>query len=138
MTTSEEDIFSGRVVADRRGGWILTETVAALAILGLLMTGLVISQHHLGTFNALMFARERCTAAGLAQLDSISATDRQIEETEFARLWPGVRSKVERTAGQGDWTGLTLVKVIAVTKRKGREVKVELSRYVQTPRDEAR
>ena len=112
------------------GGWLMIEMMVALAILGILAVGLAQTQYHLGRFNAVQLARMRCIAAAQAQLDSISATGQPIADNELARLWPGVRTVVDESPGQGDWTGLTMVKVTASGSAKGPEVKLELARYV--------
>ena len=112
------------------GGWILIEMMTSLVILGILMFALIKTQQQIQMFNAVQLARMRCIAAAQAQLDSIAVTDGPIAADELARLWPGIRMEVEQSAGEGQWTGLRLLKVTAVGKAKGPEVEVELTRYV--------
>ena len=108
----------------------MIEMMVALGILGILVVGLARTQYEVQRFNAVQLARMRCIAAAQAQLDSISATGQPIAADELARLWPGVRTVVEESPGQGEWTGLTLVKVTASGSAKGPEVELELARYV--------
>ena len=113
-----------------RGGWILIELVVAVALLGILVMALGQIQYQLTKFNAIQWTRMRCITAGQGQLDSIAAGGRPIADEEVERLWPGIQVQVERSAGQGDWQGLTLVTVTASGKAQGKEVKVELTRYI--------
>ncbi len=113
-----------------RGGWIMIELVVALGILGILLTALGQIQYQLTKFNAIQWTRMRCITAGQGQLDSIAAGGRPIADEEVERLWPGIQVQVQRSPGQGDWQGLTLVTVTASGKAQGREVKVELARYI--------
>ena len=112
------------------GGWIMIELVVAVGILGILLTALGQIQYQLTKFNAIQWTRMRCITAGQGQLDSIAAGGRPIADKEVERLWPGIQVQVERAAGQGDWQGLTLVTVTAGGKAQGKEVKVELARYI--------
>ena len=111
-------------------GSILLETMTALAIVGILVFALVKTQQQTQRFNAVQLARMRCIAAAQAELDSIAATGRGITESRCAQLWPGIRLAVEKSPGQGQWTGLTLLKVTAVGSAKGPPATVELTRYV--------
>ena len=114
----------------RRGGWIMIELVVALGILGILLTALGRIQYQIGKFNAVQWTKMRCITAGQAQLDSMAARGELIGDRELERLWPGIRVEVDQSAGQGDWQGLTLVRARAGGKVKGKEVKVELARYI--------
>ena len=87
----------------QRGGWIVVEGLAALGILATLLAGLMLSQWRIGEFNAVQLARERCVAAGQAQLESIAARGQTIDPERIERLWPGVRVSVGRSAGRGQW-----------------------------------
>ena len=109
---------------------MMIEMMVALGILGILVVGLAQTQYQVQRFNAVQLARMRCIAAAQAQLDSIAATGQPIADAETERLWPGIRAEVQQLPGQGEWTGLTLVKVTASGSAKGPEVKVELARYV--------
>ena len=109
---------------------MMIEMMVALGILGILVVGLAQTQYQVQRFNAVQLARMRCIAAAQAQLDSIAVTGGPIAADELARLWPDIRLEVEQSAGEGQWTGLRLLKVTAVGKAKGPEVEVELTRYV--------
>lgn len=114
----------------RSGGWTIAENILALAILGLLLAGMASSQEHARKFNTIMLAKQRCTAAAQGQLDCIAATGGPLAEEKLRELWPEVRVATERTGGQGQWAGLTLVKVTAGAAAAGREVNVVLTRYM--------
>ena len=113
-----------------RGGWILIELVVAVGILGILLTALGQIQYQLTKLNALQWTKARCVTAGQGQLDSIAATGSPIAKDELERLWPGIKLQIQRSPGQGDWQGLTLLSVTAIGQTKGKEVKVELARYI--------
>jgi len=119
----------------RRAGWMIVECLVALSILTILLGGLWVSQDQTGRFNALELLRQRCIAASQAQLESITATGETMPAARVERLWPGVGTAVARSPGEGDWTGLTLVKVTATGRTRDREVKVELARYVAANRE---
>ena len=114
----------------RWGGWILTEALVSLGVTGVLMGVLAAAQSRSGTFNALQLARERCIAAGQAEIESIAATGAPLEPGQREKAWRGIRTNIERTPGEGDWAGMTLLKVTASTTVKGRGVTITLHRYV--------
>ena len=112
-------------------GWMLAEVLTSLAIVGMLLTGLALALGGLKRFNAFQLLRQQCLAAGQAQLDSIAATGQPITREDLARLWPGLSAQIDRSAGQGDWAGLTLVKVsTAGTTDYRKKVTLTLSRYI--------
>jgi len=113
-----------------RCGWTIAENILALSILGALLGGLAVTQNEGRKFNAIMLTRQRCVAAAQAQLDSIAATSRPLDDVRIEELWPGVRLTVEQTDGRDLWAGLRLVKVTASATSAGRDIKVTLSRYL--------
>jgi type II secretory pathway pseudopilin PulG len=121
---------SGRAL-HRRRGWALVEAIIALGLLSMVATILALTQSDAGRFNAVQLARQRCIAAAQAQLDSISAGGRELPPGEVARLWPGLKTGVSRSPGQGQWQGLTLVRVQADGVARDRPVSVVLARYVR-------
>ena len=108
----------------------MAEVLTALLILVLLAGGVGMTLRGIGKVNACNWARQCCTAAGQGQLDSIAVTGQPIGEAEIERLWPGVQVHVEKRPGSGDWEGLTLVKVTAETVKYGKEIRIELARYI--------
>jgi len=119
-----------RTTGKRRGGWLLTEAILSVVLLGML-TGVVVSiQWQAGRFNHHQLTTQRCLAAGEATLESISATGKPIPEEDLRRLWPGVNLKLRRWPGTGDWEGMTLVTVVATARSHQHEVAVELARYL--------
>jgi hypothetical protein len=120
------------VIQKRNNGWITTEIIVSLAILSVLFFGLIKTMKATGRLNKLHLARQRCLAAAQAQLDCIEATDRQLSEEDFERLWPTLEVTIEESAGQDEWNQLKLVKVTVTDKSLHREVKVQLCRYIGT------
>ena len=111
-------------------GFLFTEVIVALTILGILLIGLALSLDAFRRFNHYQLVRQRCTAAAQAQLDSITATGESIRDKDFKRLWPKLSVSIKKSAGTGQWEGMKLVKVAASGNSLDKEVKVKLSRYV--------
>ena len=111
-------------------GFLLTELMVSLVVLGFILTCLALSLNGFRKFNHYQLVRQRCISAAQAELDSIAATGREISEEDFKRLWPGLSISVEKTAGTGQWKGLELVSVKAKGKSFNNDVEVELSRYI--------
>jgi len=111
-------------------GFLLTELMVSLVVLGFILTCLALSLNGFRKFNHYQLVRQRCISAAQAELDSIAATGREISEEDFKRLWPGLSVSVEKTAGTGQWEGLELVSVKAKAKSFNINVEVELSRYI--------
>jgi type II secretory pathway pseudopilin PulG len=112
----------------RQRGFLTVEVLTATALLGVIIAGLAVSINGFSSFNYRQWARQRCAAAALAQLDSLTATGRPIESQELKRLWPEVELSMIRTPAEQPWAGLELVEVTAVAKR----VTVRLVRYIRT------
>lgn len=115
---------------EKDGGFLLTEIVAALAILGILLAGLAMSLNVFAKANRYQLVKQRCIAAAQAQLDSITVTGSPIPEEDFSRLWPRLGVSIKASEGIGQWQGMKLVEVTATGSSFGKQVKVELSRYV--------
>jgi len=112
-------------------GFLLTEIIVAIAILGILLVGLALSLHGFAKFNHYQLVRQRCIAAAQAELDSITATGKPIRDEDFKRLWPKLSVSVKKSPGTGKWEPMQLVEVTAAGKSYRKEVKIQLSRYVQ-------
>ncbi|MHC4214183.1 MAG: hypothetical protein ACYSWP_12500 [Planctomycetota bacterium] len=117
-------------------GFLISETVIAFAILGILSIGFAISLNAFSRFNGYQMVRQRCIAAGLAQLESISVTGEPISDEDFKRLWPGISVSFEKSAPSGQWQGTELVKVTTSGTSYRRNVEVELARYILIQRDQ--
>jgi type II secretory pathway pseudopilin PulG len=113
------------------GGFLWAEMVVAMALLGVVLTGLAASMHGFSLVNDCQWARQRCTAAAQAQIDSLVATGRQIEPQELQRLWPRVEVRVDRAPGAGPWEGLELLQVTATVHAGPRKVTAHLARYLR-------
>ncbi len=105
----------------------MAEMLTATVLLGLILTGLAVSTNGFSKFNQYQWTRQRCTAAALAQLESVTSAGILIEPQELKRLWPEVNVSVERTRADAPWDGLELVQVTAAS----RQVTVRLARYVR-------
>ena len=114
----------------KHAGFMLTELIVATAVMGLILTGLALAVNGFAKFNRYQLVRQRCIAAALAQLDSITATGKSIPDEDFQRLWPKLATSVSSSPGAGQWEGLTLVEVTATAKSFRKDVKVRLNRYV--------
>ncbi|MHC4738783.1 MAG: hypothetical protein ACYS9Y_07750 [Planctomycetota bacterium] len=111
-------------------GFLLTEFVCSLVVLGIILTCLALSLNGFRKFNHYQLVRQRCIAAAQAELDSISVTGREISEEDFKRLWPSLSVSVEKTDGTGQWEGLKLVSVKAKARSFNNDIEVELTRYI--------
>jgi type II secretory pathway pseudopilin PulG len=114
-----------------RRGFLMTEIVVALAVLGMLLAGLGVSLAGFAGFNRYQLTRQRCIAAAQAQIESIAATGRPIADQDFTRLWPGLTISVQETPGEGQWQGLALVEVTASGKSHRKNVEIQLTRYMR-------
>jgi len=110
----------------RQRGLLTAEVLTATALLGLIIAALAVSLTGFSEFNHRQWMRQRCTAAALAQLDSLTATGRCIDPQQLKRLWPNVKVSVTQAPAGPPWEGLELVQVTAVSRR----VTVRLARYL--------
>jgi len=115
----------------RCGGFLWAEMVVATALLGVVIVGLMVSMNGFALVNDCQWARQRCTAAAQAQLDSIAATGRRMEPQELKRLWPGVEVLVDQSPGTGPWDRLELIQVTATAQPGPRKITVRLARYLR-------
>ena len=111
-------------------GFLFAELIVSMGLLGLIITGLAVSMNGFSMVNDYQWARQRCTAAAQAQLDSIAATGRPIEPQELKRLWAGVDVATDRTPGVAPWDGLESIRVTASAQAGSKKVTVHLARYV--------
>ncbi|MHC4541859.1 MAG: type IV pilus modification PilV family protein [Planctomycetota bacterium] len=116
---------------EKSKGFILTEIIVALAVLGMVLAGLAMSLHGFAKFNRYQLIRQRCIAAAQAQLDSIAATGRPIGDEDLSRLWPGLTVSVKQSPGEGQWGELEFVEVTASGKSYRKDVNIKLSRYMR-------
>ncbi|MBN2312875.1 MAG: prepilin-type N-terminal cleavage/methylation domain-containing protein [Sedimentisphaerales bacterium] len=117
---------------NKNRGFLLTETIVAVSLLGLLLAGLALSLRGLAKFNRYQLVRQRCVAAAQAQIDSIATIGEAVSDEDLNRLWPGISVSVERSPGTGQWRGLDRLDVTASGKSFRKDVTIQLSRYVQT------
>jgi len=115
---------------EKYSGFVLTELIVGFVILGMLLAGLALSLNGLARLNRYELLRQQCISAASAELDSITVTGEAVSEERFTRLWPKLSVSVEETAGTGQWEGMKLVKVKTSGMSYGRQVNVELARYI--------
>ncbi|MFH1614411.1 MAG: hypothetical protein ABIG61_04925 [Planctomycetota bacterium] len=119
----------------RRRGIMLVEICVAIALLSLLLGGLAVSINALSRFNKMQWVKQCAVAAGQGQLDCIAATGRKIDNKEFERLWPGIESVIEESAGSGRWSGLRLVRVTTAGRAGSKKIEVTQERYMVKGQD---
>jgi type II secretory pathway pseudopilin PulG len=117
---------------NKADGFLITELIVGIALLGLILAGLGLTASGLTRFNRYQWARQQCLAAAQAQLDSLTATGRPLDDPNVARLWPEVTLTTDRTPGEGQWAGLELLKVTATANTRPRQTAVQLARYVRS------
>jgi len=115
---------------EKYGGFLLTEIIVAMALLGLILSALAVSLSGFGRFNRYQLVTQQCIAAAQAQLDSITATGKPIAGEDCRRLWPGLTVTIKESPGADQWRGLTLAEATAAGKAYSKEVKVSLRRYI--------
>lgn len=116
----------------RQRGFLLTELIVALSVLGILMTGFALSLHAFAQFNSYQLVRQRCIAAAQAELDSMTATGKPVPGEDFERLWPGLTVSIDESPGVGQWQGMKLVQATTSGKSFRNKVQVRLCRYIST------
>jgi type II secretory pathway pseudopilin PulG len=113
----------------RHEGFLLTEIVVSMAILGILVAALALSLHGFAKFNRYQLVRQQCIAAAQAELESIAATGAPVPDEDFDRLWSNLDISIKKSPGIGQWSAMELVEVTTVGRSFDREVKIQLSRY---------
>lgn len=115
----------------RNNGYLFTELLVSIIVLGTILACLAMTMKTFRTFNLYQLTRQKCIAAAQAQLDSIAATGETINEDDFNRLWPRTTVQISKTNGSGQWEGLVLVRAKATAKAGRKDVSVELARYFE-------
>ncbi|MBN2270634.1 MAG: type II secretion system protein [Sedimentisphaerales bacterium] len=115
---------------EKYGGFLLTEIIVAIALLGLIISALAVSLRGFGRFNRYQLVTQQCIAAAQAQLDSMTATGKPIPGEDSERLWPDLTVTVEESPGADQWRGLTLAEATAAGKAYSKEVRISLRRYI--------
>lgn len=114
----------------RSGGFIFAEIAVGLTVMAMLLAGVAFSLNGIAKFNHYQLVRQKCIAAAQAELDSLTATGRPIEDEDFKRIWPQLSVSIEQSTGQGQWQGTRLVKVTTSGRYLRKQVIIELSRYI--------
>ena len=113
----------------KNGGWLLTEAAVVLAVMVVIFMALVSAMATCRHLNWLLLTRQQCLSAARAQLDSVVATGKPIDEPTIERLWPGLRVSADIRPGEGEWRGLTYCVVTATARVRKRDVEIRLCRY---------
>ena len=119
----------------RHNGFLLTESMVALAVLLVILSCMALTLKVFRKINQYQLARQQCISAAQAQLDCIAVTGSPIDNEIIKRLWPKVSIKIEQSDGKYQWQGLKLVKVKATAKADNKDVSVELARYLAPERE---
>ena len=116
----------------RYGGFLFAEIAVSLTVMAMLLAGVAFSLNGMAKFNHYQLIRQQCIAAAQAELDSLTATGKPIDDEDFSRIWPRLSVSIEKTAGQGQWQGMQLAKVTTSGKYFRKQVIIELSRYISS------
>jgi hypothetical protein len=114
----------------RYGGFLFAEIAVSLTVMAMLLAGIAFSLNGIAKFNHYQLIRQKCIAAAQAQLDCLTATGKTIEDEDFNRIWPQLNVSIEKSSGQGQWSGTQLVKVKTSGRYLRKHVTIELSRYI--------
>lgn len=114
----------------RYGGFLFAEIAVGLTVMAMLLAGVAFSMNGIAKFNHYQLVRQKCIAAAQAEIDSLTATGKPIEEEDFSRIWPQLSVSIDKSAGQGQWQGIQLVKVTTSGRYLRKQVIIELSRYI--------
>jgi len=114
----------------RYSGFLFAEIAVGLTVMAMLLAGVAFSLNGTAKFNHYQLVRQKCIAAAQAELDSLTATGKPIEDEDFKRIWPQLSVSIEKSAGQGQWQSTQLVKVTTSGKYLRKQVTIELSRYI--------
>ena len=90
----------------RYEGFLLTELVVSMTILGIVVAGLALSLHGFAKFNRYQLVRQQCVAAAQAELESMAATGGPIPDEDFGRLWSNLSVSIEKSPGIGQWSAM--------------------------------
>ena len=71
------------LIKTKGAGFLLVETIIAIVIIGILLTGIALSLNEFRRLNGYQLLKQRCIAAGQAQLDSIAAGGEIISDEEI-------------------------------------------------------
>jgi type II secretory pathway pseudopilin PulG len=70
---------------EKYGGFLLTEIIVAMALLGLIISALAVSLRGFGSLNRYQLVTQQCISAAQAQLDSMTATGKPIPGEDCRR-----------------------------------------------------
>ena len=79
--------------------------------------------------NHYQLVKQHCISAAQATLDNIAVSGTAIDDNDFHRLFPDVSIQIEKSPGQGQWNGLTLITVTANSQSYNKKTQIKLSRY---------
>ncbi len=115
----------------RSTGFIFTELIVSITLLGTMTVCLALALNSFRRFNHIQWMRQRCMAVAQAQLDTINATGKPLSEEVTQRLWPHITTDIQFEAGQDQWSGLQRVEVKAQGKSFRKTVTISLARYME-------
>jgi type II secretory pathway pseudopilin PulG len=110
-------------------GFLMTELMVSLVVLGMLLIAFTISLDGFRRLNHYQLVKQHCISAAQATLDSIAVSGTAIDENDLNRLWPNVTIQIDEAEGTGQWNGLKLITVTAKGVSHSKKAEVRLSRY---------
>lgn len=113
-----------------RRGFLLIDVIVTVSLLTMLLVVLGFAMTASQKLNKYNMVKQRCLAACEGQMDSIAVRGKVIDKETMKRLWKDVEVTVEKTAGNGQWKGLELVKVNALSKAGNKTIKMSIERYI--------
>lgn len=87
-------------------GYLLAEAIVALMVLGIILGVLSSLVASVSQASIRIFARQKCIAAALAQLDSVDFTGELLSVEQIESLWPGVQIELKQSPGTESNAGL--------------------------------
>lgn len=111
-------------------GYLIMDALVSIGVLIIVFgvfTRLVTVSHWT---ESRFYAQQKCTAAALAQLDSITNNKVLIPDDKIEQLWEGVRVDVSVSRGQGDFSGLNCYMVTALYGYEDDQLTSQQKRYL--------
>ena len=105
-------------------GFLLTEVITALVVLGIIMCCTAAALAAFGKFYNYHIAKQKCIAAAQGQLDCIAATGRPLAEDDFEKFWPKTKFSITKKAGQQG----EIIQIKTTAKAGSRDVSVEVEK----------
>ncbi len=127
--------FSRMSKRNKYNGFLITEMIVGMSVLVVILGFVALAVSTFRAINTRQLVRQQCISAAQAQLDSIAAVGRPLDDDDLKRLWPKVTLQTEISDGTGTWQGMKLFKVKASAKAGHKDVFVELAEFFAPERE---